>query len=273
MIIPIVIPARNEQDRIETTILSIRQMFKYSNVDPYIVVVNDGSHDKTSTIVSNLNCFVVDLEDRGYSALGKPELANTHNAGFKFIEENLKENYEFLMVIGSDSTFECNYLSLLLDEMKDENLVMCSGIISGFYTNPNAVRGTGRLIRKSFWESIGSRLPNIYYAWESFPIVYARAKGYKTKTVYEAVMYTDRPPMKSVDWYRYGIGMRENGSIFLYVLLRAFRAAYNINIKQSIRLIRGYFSKDIVHIYPSELRLFTRKSQLNRIFTFLTFRK
>ena len=269
MIIPIVIPARNESKRIEKTILSIRKIFDYAQMEPFIVLVDDGSKDDTSAVAENLGCHVVRLKDRGYSALGMPVLADTHNTGFAYIEKNLKEPYSYLMVIGADTMFEENYLQILLKHMEaDPSLAMCAGVLDGFRTNPNAVRGSGRIIRRTFWETLGSKLPNTFYAWESFPVVAANAKGLKTKTIYDARMQTDRPPLRSVDWKRYGIGMRENGSIFLYVLLRAAKASFSIELKSGFRLIYGYFLPND-NVFPEEMRSFVRIYQRNRILKFL----
>jgi len=272
MIIPIVIPARNEETRLEKTIDSIRNMFRFAGMEPYIVVVDDGSKDQTPILAEKLGCFVVRLNDRGYSALGMPVLADTHNAGFEFINQNLKEDYKYLMVIGSDTEFANDYLRLLLNEMEIEpQLAMCSGVLDGFKTNPMAVRGSGRIIRRTFWEKAGSKLPNFYYAWESYPIVLANSMGLKTRTIYEARMQTDRPPMRSVDWKRYGIGMQENGSLFVYVLLRAIRTTFKVNLKSGIRLIYGYFAKTEQR-FPPELRAYVSNYQKRRILTFLKLR-
>jgi len=269
MFIPIVIPARNEEKRLAKTIRSIRDMFAFAGMTPYIVVVDDGSKDSTAELAEQLDCFVVRLQDRGYSALGMPVLADTHNAGFDFIASNLKEAYNYLMVIGSDTEFAENYLSLLLLEMeKDSQLAMCSGVLDGFKTNPNAVRGSGRIIRRSFWETAGFKLPNFYYAWESYPIVLANSMGLRTRTIYEARMQTDRPPMRTVDWKRYGIGMQENGSLFVYVLLRAARTMVKVSVKSGFRLIYGYFVKT-ERRFPSELRAYVSKYQKQRILKFL----
>ena len=196
--IPVVIPARNEANRILDTIDGIRKIGREANIEMFLVVVDDGSSDITAAVSEKAGCHVIRLKDRGYSALGKPELADTHNAGFDFIS-SMGIDFEFVMVVGSDTTFKPDYLKLLLAEMDaDSNLVMCAGMIDGLRTNPTAVRGSGRIIRYSYWKTIGERLPNCYYGWESYPVVYANAHGYKTKTVYDALMFTSRAPLHGV---------------------------------------------------------------------------
>ncbi len=47
----IIIPSYNEEKRIESTLTSIEKFFKEKNDDVEIIVVNDGSKDKTSEVV------------------------------------------------------------------------------------------------------------------------------------------------------------------------------------------------------------------------------
>jgi glycosyltransferase involved in cell wall biosynthesis len=269
--IPVVIPAKNEKDNLEETVNSLNATAKFANEELFIIVVDDGSKDNTSTIAKELNCHVINLPDRGYSALGMPELADTHNAGFQYIDEHLNINsYDYLMVVGADTTFELNYISLLLDSMnKDEQLVMCAGILNKIKTNYDAVRGSGRLIRNSFWTLEGRRVPNIFYSWESYPLIFANANGFKTRTIYDAIMHTPREPMAILDWKRYGIAMKENGSIFIYVFLRASKRLFqNKDFYGFYRLLYGYLFS-IPVLYDKKLRNFNAKRQLKRIFKFV----
>ena len=265
--IPVVIPAKNEEEYLEKTVKSLRETAEYANEELYIVVVNDGSKDKTEEIAKELGCHVVNLKDRGYSALGKPELANTHNAGYEYIDKNLDvDSYKYLMVVGADTYFEKDYLKLLIDAMEsDENLVMCAGILNEERTNYDAVRGSGRLIRNSFWSEVGRRSKDIHYGWESYPIYYAQAHGYKTRTIYEAKMETPREAMARVDWWNYGAQMRESGSILPYVVLRGLkRAVKNGDIKGCYRLIKGYLTSS-VKVYEKEIRDFNAKKQWRKL--------
>lgn len=272
MLIPIIIPARNEEKRLATTLASIDKMAKFAKVDVAKIVVDDGSKDQTATIAKQLGCIVINLPDRGYSALARPELANTHNAGFEYAQRHFP-NSEYLMVIGADSLFEENYLLTLLQNMeKNPNLAIASGVIDSYKTAVNAVRGTGRIIRNSFWEKMGAKVPALYYSWESYPLIYAQANGYETRSFPEAVMHTSRSPLENTDWKRYGIGMKEQGCILPYVLLRALRGIKDKQWKNAIRLIQGFlFSSP--ELYPEDLRLFVREYQINKMMNFLLPRK
>jgi len=266
--IPVIVPAKNEEKNLKTTIVSLRETASYAEEELFIVVIDDGSKDNTAKIAKDLACHLVRLPDRGYSALGKPELADTHNAGFKFIDENIDLNsYKYLMVVGADTTFDIDYLYLLKDEMeRRDNLVLCAGVLSGLIANDDAVRGTGRLIRNSFWTVVGRKLPNMFHSWESYPVVFALAYGYKAGTISTAKMDTPRVPMETVDWKRYGIGMRENGSLLIYVLLRALKRL--LKAKDFIgfyRLVYGYLSSK-PNLYDKKLRDFNANRQLRKLF-------
>ena len=268
MVIPIVIPARNEEKRLAATLESIDAMADYANVEVLKIVVSDGSKDQTSAIAKKAGCVVIDLPDRGYSALAKPELANTHNAGFEYIINHIAD-YEYLMVIGADSSFEKNYLTILLQQMqKNKNLVMAAGVIDGLLTAKNAVRGTGRIIKRNFWVEMGAKLPSNFYSWESYPVIYALSLGYETQTIYEAIMYTSRNPMENTDWKRYGIGMKEQGCILPYVLLRAAKGIFSGQVKNSFRLIIGFlFSHP--NLYPEKQRKYVTRYQKKQIKKFV----
>lgn len=267
--IPVVIPAKNEENHIAATVRSLRETAAYVDEELFIVVVDDGSTDCTAELAVTLGCEVVSLPDRGFSALGLPVLADTHNAGFEYIDEYLDEgSYSFLMVVGADTTFDLRYLSTLLTEMNSsESLVMCAGVLNGRAGNRDAVRGSGRLIRHSFWSLLGRRLPNMFYSWESYPILYALTNGFQVKTVIGAVMYSPREPLGKVDWKRYGIGMRENGSIILYVLLRGLkRLVQHGDVRGGWRLLLGY----ICHrpaLYDVSLRHYNARRQWKKLMT------
>jgi len=71
--ISIVIPVFNEQDSIENTIQEIDELLEISDLDFNIIVINDGSTDRTSEIlegITNPSFRVIHHENnRGYGCL------------------------------------------------------------------------------------------------------------------------------------------------------------------------------------------------------------
>ncbi len=263
------IPARNEGKRLEATINSLFDIAKSAGIKIEIVVVDDGSKDDTANYAENLGCYVVRRQDRGYSALGRPELADTHNDGFAFIEKNIPD-YDYIMVSGANNTYGANYFQILLTKFTDNpKLVMASGT-EGVALAANAVRGSGRLIRKDFWQEIGCKVPNQFYSWESYPILYALSKGYDVQSFPEALQMTSVESLSKVDYTNYGRGMREQGDILLYVLRRSITEGLLTNRKiRSLQLIQGYFSLE-VELYPHHIRKFVQHYQWKRVWRALT---
>ena len=55
MKLSVVIPAHNEEDSIETTVLSIHKVLKDEGIEHELLVVNDNSHDETEIILKKLS--------------------------------------------------------------------------------------------------------------------------------------------------------------------------------------------------------------------------
>ncbi len=266
--LPVFVPCRNEEKHLPKTISAIKSSIKFAGYEPKIVVVNDGSKDDTSRVAIDLGCELIELKDRGYSALGKPELAETHNAGYRYIVKNF-QTADYLMVIGGDTVISEDYVKILINELdNDHEIVITAGILKGRENvAPNAVTGSGRIIRMSFWKDFGGELPVIHHAWESYPIFYANSIGKTTKTFKSAVFLTQRPPLSIVDWYHYGLAMKETGALFSYCLLRALRLTSKGLFKNAFRLIKGYLYGDAV-MYPKEIQDYVKKYQKDRMLRF-----
>lgn len=70
----VVIPARNEEE----TLIATLKMLNAQTLRPrVIIVVDDGSTDKTAEIARKMNCTVVSRSPHERSYIGKPELAET----------------------------------------------------------------------------------------------------------------------------------------------------------------------------------------------------
>lgn len=276
--LPIYIPARNEGEGLRKVVESIRRTCKYANIEPYIVVVNDGSKDNTSEIAKELGCVVVDLPDRGYSALGKPELAETHNAGLQWIRQTVKEDeYDYIMVSGADTIYDEDYMMKVLKFFDDNpDVVITAGVLKGRTPSPLAVTGTGRLYRKSFmkYEMYWKLIP--YYSWETFPLYLAQVQGKMIKSVLDAEFTVNNIPHDRTNFTMYGIGMWEGGFIFPYVFGRAFKRVLKRKFKQGFQLMWGrYITANIrrPRKYPNRVRKHIKRYQWKRILRAITFGK
>lgn len=234
----VVIPARNEEKYIEKTLQGIKRQSIPPNK---IIVVNDGSSDLTSEIARRYADVVVDLPDRGYNALGTPEIPKVFNEGLRKISPGT----EYVLICGADAILPENYFEVIVGEMeKDPELVVASGRLEkdpAYEGLPP--RGT-RVVRVDFWQEVnGLRYPETL-GWESWLYFKAEQKGKKVKRIPNLITIAQRPPSKTKlkSAWSLGRGMRLLGYDWKYALARAGR--YFIKSpKAGVRMFIGYCSK------------------------------
>lgn len=255
-----VIPARNEEQYISKTLEAlVNQTVEIES----IIVVNDGSTDQTKEVANSFpKVKVIDRPDRGYGAVGKAILAETFNSGFKQVELSVPD-YRYVLVVGADTVLPSNYVErLLLEFGRNENLVMASGIIVNESFRPGAkpeVRGTGRMIKREFWEQIGSAYP-VKVGWESYPVFKARQMGFEAYAIPDLIMELQRPTGKKTDYGAYGEAMRALGYFWPLALGRSLRKK---NPKVIWQMAKGYFKGK--ERYEQDLRKFVNSSQKRRL--------
>ncbi len=262
----VVIPARNEGKTLPTTLQALLEQ-KYPIEG--IFIANDGSTDNTREVALSYDkVFVTDIEDRGYDAVGKAVLANTFNAGFKIAIEKIPD-YDYLLIVGADTVLPLNYIDKLLEEFKNNPLaVMLSGNIPDDSKKTKGkveIRGTGRMIKRSFWKEINEQYP-INVGWESYPIFKARQMGFEVYGIGELEMKLQRPTGKNTDYHAYGLAMKSFGYFFPIAIGRSLKQLFlrARGIKPCINMARGYlFGK--TEKYEVEIRNFVNKSQKRRL--------
>lgn len=259
----VVIPARNEEPRIGKTLESILKQ----DLEPYrVIVVNDGSSDKTGEIAAGFSGVeVVNRSAREENLVAKKELAETFNVGLqKLLSDN---DCEFILISGGDLIFPKNYLSRIVKIMKENpKIAVSSGVIKGeFSIEP---RGPGRVVRYDFWKKLGLKYP-INYAFEGYLLWKAKSMNYEIRSFSEIVATTQRktgseyPPEL---YFYYGLGLRALGYSKLYVFFKLLLFAKR-NLKGAYYMYRGFFS-DYSNLYESELRDYVKKTQHENIFHF-----
>lgn len=116
----VVVPAYNEEESITKCLTDLDKYFRTSAYDYEIIVVNDGSKDKTGEIVKSFLKKVKNLRlvehfpNRGYGGSLK--------AGFAAAKKDV------IVMAHSDNQFDISELPKLLKRLTDENADMVSGI-------------------------------------------------------------------------------------------------------------------------------------------------
>ncbi len=254
-----VIPARNEEKFLPKTLEAlIHQTYPIEK----IIVVNDGSTDNTKQVAEQFDrTIVIDRPDRGYDAVGKSVIAETFNTGFQVAEQSVPD-YKYLLIVGADSILPQNYVERAIQAFQENpTLVITSGVVKQEMkrvgANPS-VRGT-RIIRKSFWTTIGARYP-VKVGWETYPLFKADMLGFEVYPLVDLEVITQRPTGKRTDYYAYGMAMRALG---YHWMVAVGRSLVKKNPKTIFQMIMGYiFGKDR---YEEELRKFVKNKQKRRI--------
>ena len=233
----VVVPARNEEKFLKSTLLAIKRQ----SIPPEkIIVVNDGSTDLTSVIAQKFADLVINLPDRGFSALGTPEIPKVYNKGLEKISQ--KANY--VLICGADAVLPDKYFEVILCEMeKDPLLVVASGKLENDLAYEGLPpRGT-RVVRVDFWRQLnGLRYPESL-GWESWLIFKALQLGKRVKRIPHLITTAQRPPSntKLKSAWSLGRGMRLLGYDWKYSIARA--GTYFLkNPTSGVRMIAGYYS-------------------------------
>lgn len=254
----VVIPAYNEEEFIGIT---LKHLLNQDLQSYRIIVINDGSTDKTREIISGFqNIEIIDRENEK-STITRKQLAETYNAGLtKFSNDNC----EFIMVLDADVLLPKNYLSTIIKRMRaDPNIAITSGIIEGEYSSEP--RGAGRVVRTDFWKKIGLVYP-VNYGFEGYLLWKAESLGYKVSIYSDLLMQTQRKTgatYNAKNYRYYGYGLKALGYYFPYALARILLFSRK-KPKGAYYMLKGLLSK-YDDLYESELREYVKSTQRHNI--------
>jgi glycosyltransferase involved in cell wall biosynthesis len=276
----LVTPARNEEAFIEKTIQSVI----HQTVLPLKwVIVDDGSTDKTASIVSRY------LEDHPWiEMVQRPPRKERHfggkvdsfNAGFQRVKDL---PYEVIGNLDADISFDNDFIEFLLTKMSKDPRLGVAGTIfkeEGYSSETDSfeghrhVAGQCQLFRRECWDEIGGYIPHRAGGIDWMAVITARMKGWETESFREKWFFHYRP-----------LGTAERGviaSAFVYgqkdyylgghPLWELCRVAYRMTkppfIVSGAALGLGYFWT-LVRRAPrpvsSELMAFHRKEQMTKL--------
>ena len=208
-----VVMARNERKNIFETIASLKQQTLPLE---QIIVVNDGSTDGTGELARKLGCTVVDLPYHAESYVSRPELAERVNVGLKLAS---KKQPDYILILGADHPLPEDYVERLVEKFQaDAKLVVASGYIKGEPYTKFHPRGSGRLVKASFWKEANNMQYPVCWGWESWLCFKAMQLGYKARCFRNIESETRRPTR--VGKTEYGRAMYALGYDWKYVLGR-----------------------------------------------------
>ncbi len=166
-LVSVIVPALNEQDTIEWTIRSLKEQ-TYKNLQ--IIIIDDGSTDKTPEICSRLKKQEGVIYLRFKERSGKSAALNY---GLKFVTG------EYVVFVDSDTTFDRDAIFNLIKVFSDPKVGAVSGDLRARNCKKNLVT-TLQHIEYLFTISIGRR---IRARFGILPIVSGAFGGFRRKLV------------------------------------------------------------------------------------------
>lgn len=247
-----VICARNEEEYLEKTLEAL--LMQTVPID--VIVIDDGSRDSTYEIAIDMGCSVVISSiPHEQSYVGRPELAKIWNMGFKRASIL---NPDYILVLGADHILPKTYIEQIIKEMEnDKDIVVASGRIEGEKFSKDSPRGSGRIIRVSFWKKFGFKYP-VAWGWESWILFKAQKEGKKCVCYHDIVSRTSRPTSKTGEKAFYlGKNMKALGYYWIYALGRC-TIFFVRNPMLGIKMFLGWRSKEVKELDVAE---FVKKKQ------------
>ncbi|HEY5631506.1 MAG TPA: glycosyltransferase family A protein, partial [Nitrososphaeraceae archaeon] len=146
-----IVTCRNSEDNIIAALNSLKDQ----KLKPeYVIVVNDGSTDRTTEILSDIQknwnrLYVITHPDWGYDI---KRVAKNWNEAIKLTKDKGLQKVDYHLIATDDSVYSNDYAEKIIAYM-DSNPNMA--IVSGNYTKykPMMPHGAGRFIRNSFFEN------------------------------------------------------------------------------------------------------------------------
>ncbi|PKN86653.1 MAG: glycosyltransferase family 2 protein [Chloroflexi bacterium HGW-Chloroflexi-8] len=227
----VISPVKNEAEFIELTIESMIQQ----TIKPGVwVIVNDGSQDKTESIVRKYaeeNDWIKLVNRQGSTVRKRGKgVVEAFYAGF----DSLDQEYDFIVKLDGDVTFAPNYFESLLQQFDlDPQLGIAGG---GLYEKPDVktwvlltskdhVRGCTKIYRQECFKAIGGLAPSM--GWDGIDEWKALAMGWKIQSFLDIKIYHYRYTGAATgylkSWIEQGNGAFRMGYHPLFLFARGIR--------------------------------------------------
>ena len=268
----VILTCRNSENTIREAINSLKDQ----TITPeYIIVINDGSTDKTANIVKDIqklcdSLYLINHPDLGYDI--KRVVKNWNEAiCFSKIKQLQETEYH---LIATDDTIYCNdYIEKLIESMDlDPSIAITSGNYASYV--PIMPHGAGRLVRNSFLhESYWHGYYPEKMGYESAILYEANRCGYKYAVLDDARFKHTKPLGKSHKFYEFGASMQTLGYHPIFALGRFFK--YFLTGKVTGRVGAFYMlyyylsykpkEEGYDSLYNKKIRQYVRRRQMKRL--------
>jgi len=281
----LITPARNEEAFIENTLESMI----HQTVPPLKwVIVNDGSTDRTSQIISRYLgqhpwielVQMPQRRDRSFAAK-----VQAFNAGFDRVKDH---PYEIIGNLDADISFEKDHFEFLTQKFAEDPTLGVAGTIfreEGYSSDGDSfegrkhVAGQCQLFRRQCWEDIGGYIPHRAGGIDWMAVVTARMKGWKTESFREKWFFhyrrlgtAERSVLSSLfsygekDYYLGGSPIWE----FFRVVYRFAKPPFLVGgAALGLGYMWGFLKRPPRPVSP-ELMAFHRKEQMTKLKAILT---
>lgn len=274
----IVTPVRDEEKHVEATIESVTRQ---TILPTEWVIVDDGSSDKTGTIIDQYSARLqwiraIHRPDRGLRKSGGGVIEAFY-AGFGALHCN---DWEFIVKLDGDLTFSPDYFDKCLERFsRDAELGIGGGGIhhsiggkSKLEVNPRFhVRGATKIYRRPCWEAIGG----LWAAsgWDTIDELKANMLGWRTYSFEDIPLLHHRLTGSADglvrDRVKHGVACYASGYHPLFVaascLWRLIQKPYIVGSAAiCFGFLKGYLA-DLPRVNDTRLIHYVRTQQLRRL--------
>lgn len=267
-----IVTCRNSEHNIINALYSLKDQTLKAN---YVIVINDGSTDKTAEILNDMekdweNLYVITHPDWGYNV---KRIVTNWNEAIKYTKNKHLQKTDYHLIATDDTVYPKDYAEKIVTYMDSHPQV---AITSGNYTKHTPVmpHGAGRFVRSSFFENS---------CWHGY---YPERMGYESAVLYEAnrcgstcAVLKDvrfehtRPLGKDHSFYEFGASMQTLGYHPMFAFARFLK--YFITGKVTGRIGALYMlyyyltyktkSEGYDSVYNEKIRQYIRKTQVDKL--------
>jgi glycosyltransferase involved in cell wall biosynthesis len=267
-----IVTCRNSEDNIKAALNSLKDQ----TLKPeYVIVVNDGSTDRTTEILNDVqkdwnSLHVITHSDWGYDI---KRVAKNWNEAIKLTRDNGLQKVDYHLIATDDSVYSNDYAEKIITYMDSNPNV---AIVSGNYTKykPVMPHGAGRFVRNSFFERA---YWHGYYpekmGYESAILYEANHRGYVYSVLNDARFEHTKPLGRSHKFIEFGASMQTLGYHPLFALARFLKYFVTGSVTGRIgALYMLYYyltykpkSEGYDSMYSEKIRKYVRKKQVDRL--------